>query len=135
MVENWVGEETFRKGVHAYLAAHLYGNATAEDFWGAQTATSHKPVDKIMQSLVAQPGAPVLTFSEPDGGKVEVAQKRFFASPSIEPDPAQKWTLPVCFKNDGSNQDCQLLTPVESTLKIPADALFFADAGGKGYFR
>ena len=38
MVENWVGEETFRKGVQAYLAAHLYGNATAEDFWNAQTA-------------------------------------------------------------------------------------------------
>ncbi len=50
MVENYLGEETFRKGVHAYLAAHLYGNATAEDFWGAQTATSHKPVDKIMSS-------------------------------------------------------------------------------------
>ena len=55
-VENYVGPETFRKGVHNYLAAHLYGNATAEDFWNAQTATSHKPVDKIMESLVAQPG-------------------------------------------------------------------------------
>jgi len=32
MVENYLGEETFRKGVHNYLAAHLYGNATAEDF-------------------------------------------------------------------------------------------------------
>src|ERR1035441_10457550 len=39
MVENYLGEETFRKGVHNYLAAHLYSNATAEDFWGAQTAT------------------------------------------------------------------------------------------------
>ncbi len=53
MVENYLGKETFRKGVHAYLAAHEYGNATAEDFWNAQTATSHKPVDKIMESLVA----------------------------------------------------------------------------------
>src|SRR5208282_4183638 len=59
MVENYLGEETFRKGVHAYLAAHEYANATAEDFWNAQTATSHKPVDKIMESLVAQPGVPM----------------------------------------------------------------------------
>ena len=50
MVENYLGEETFRKGVHAYLAAHEYGNATAEDFWNAQTEVSHKPVDKIMES-------------------------------------------------------------------------------------
>ena len=99
-VENYLGEETFRQGVHNYLAAHLYANATAEDFWNAQTATSHKPVDKIMESLVAQPGEPLLTFGEPANGKVAVTQKRFFLSPSIQPDPAQKWTLPVCFKTD-----------------------------------
>jgi len=57
-VENYLGPETFRKGVHAYLSAHLYSNATAEDFWNAQTATSHKPVDKIMESFVAQPANP-----------------------------------------------------------------------------
>ena len=68
-VENYLGPETFRKGVHAYLSAHLYWNATAEDFWNAQTATSHKPVDKIMESLVAQPGEPLLTFGEPATGR------------------------------------------------------------------
>ena len=74
MVENYLGEETFRQGVHNYLAAHMYANATAEDFWNAQTANSHKPVDKIMESLVAQPGVPLLTFGEPANGKVEVAR-------------------------------------------------------------
>ena len=134
-VENYLGEETFRQGVHNYLAAHLYGNATAEDFWGAQTATSHKPVDKIMDSLVAQPGVPLLTFGEPANGKVAVSQKRFFLSPGIQPDPAQKWTLPVCFKTNGTGQDCALLTPSDATLKTPASNLLFANAGGKGYFR
>ncbi len=32
MVENYVGPNDFRKGVHNYLQAHLFGNATAEDF-------------------------------------------------------------------------------------------------------
>ena len=36
------GEETFRRGVHNYLPAHSYANATAEDFWNAQTATSRE---------------------------------------------------------------------------------------------
>ena len=136
MVENYVGPETFRQGVHAYLSAHLYSNATAEDFWGAQTAVSHKPVDQIMDSLVAQPGVPIVTFGEPAGGKVSVEQKRFFLSPSIKPDPKQKWTLPICFTTgvDGK-QDCQLLTPAASTLKVPAAPVFFANASGKGYYR
>jgi aminopeptidase N/puromycin-sensitive aminopeptidase len=133
-VENYLGEETFRQGVHNYLAAHSYANATAEDFWNAQTAASHKPVDKIMESLVAQPGAPILTFSEPANGKVPVAQKRFFLSPSIQPGPAQKWTLPVCFKT-AMGQDCQVLNPAASTLPVPKTGLFFANAGGKSYYR
>jgi len=134
-VENYLGPETFRKGVHAYLSAHLYSNATAEDFWNAQTATSHKPVDKIMESFVAQPGEPILTFGELAGGKVSVIQKRFFLSPSIEPDPSQKWTIPVCFKSGTDTQRCEVLKPVDSTLKTPTSGLFFANAGGKGYYR
>ena len=134
MVENYLGEETFRKGVHAYLAAHEYGNATAEDFWNAQTATSHKPVDKIMESLVAQPGEPHLTFGLTANGDVPVEQRRFFLSPSITPDPGQKWTLPVCF-TAADAPDCELVTPETSSVKVPATGLFFANAGGKGYYR
>jgi aminopeptidase N len=134
-LENYVGPETFRQGVHNYLAAHLYGNATAEDFWNAQTATSHKPVDKIMESLVAQAGVPLLTFGQPSGGKVAVSQKRFYLSPSIQSDSAQKWTIPVCFKIGEDKQDCQLLTPETTSLTAPQASLFFANAAGKGYYR
>ncbi|MGC1461824.1 MAG: M1 family metallopeptidase [Terracidiphilus sp.] len=136
MVENYIGPELFRKGVHAYLSAHLYSNATAEDFWKAQTAVSREPVDRIMDSLVAQPGEPILTFGRPAGGRVSVAQKRFFLSPSIQPDPKQRWTLPVCFKTGvEGKQDCQLLTPATSSLNVPAASFFFANAAGKGYYR
>ena len=134
MVENYLGEETFRKGVHAYLAAHEYGNATAQDFWNAQAAVSHKPVDKIMESLVAQPGAPILSFGTPADGRVSVEQKRFFLSPGMEPNPEQKWTLPVCFKTADA-LDCELATPETAGLKVPPAGLFFANAGGKGYYR
>jgi len=134
-IENYLGPETFRKGVHAYLSAHEYSNATAEDFWGAQTATSHKPIDKIMESLVAQPGEPLLTFSQPANGSVQVSQRRFFLSPSIQPDPVQKWTIPVCIKTAADSQDCEVLAPENTSLKVPAAKFFYANAGGKGYYR
>ncbi len=142
-VENYVGPETFRQGVRAYLSAHLYGNATAQDFWNAETAASHKPVDKIMDSLVAQPGVPLLTFAEPENGRVSVDQKRFFLTPQNEPDSAQEWTLPVCFKTtenpsqEAKSQahDCKILTPSVTSLPASAGPLFFANAGGKGYYR
>src|SRR5580700_3052929 len=33
MLESYLGEETFRAGVNAYLQQHRYANATAGDFW------------------------------------------------------------------------------------------------------
>ncbi|KAA6464888.1 M1 family metallopeptidase [Acidobacteria bacterium AB60] len=135
MVENYLGEDTFRKGVHAYLAAHLYGNATAEDFWNAQTETSHKPVDKIMSSYVDQPGVPILTFGKPAHDRVSLTQKRFYLSPKIEANAAQKWTVPVCFRTAAGTETCEVLTPGEASLRTPTTDLFFANAGGKGFYR
>jgi aminopeptidase N len=137
MVENYLGEEVFRQGVHNYLAAHLYANATAEDFWNAQTANSHEPVDKIMQSFVTQPGVPLLTFSQQSAGGVPVAQSRFFLSAAAGGDTRQRWTLPVCLKTD-DRPICQVLTPGDAVVSVPADAslsFFYANAGAKGYYR
>ena len=133
-VENYLGPEMFRKGVHAYLTAHEYGNATAQDFWNAQTATSHKPVDQIMQSLITQPGEPILTFGMPSSGQISVQQQRFFLDPEIKPDSAEKWTLPVCFKT-GFGQECMVVTPETSKLNAPSANPFDANAQAKGYYR
>jgi aminopeptidase N len=135
MVENYVGEEAFRRGVHQYLSAHLYGNATAEDFWNAQTAASHKPVDKIMTSLVVQPGEPLLTFSQPQSGRVEVKQQRFFLSPKATAEAPQQWTIPVCFRAAEGSAECNILNAAKQTLTTPSTSFFYANGGGKGYYR
>ena len=117
-VENYLGEETFRQGVHNYLAAHMFANATAQDFWNAQTATSHKPVDKIMESLVIQPGVPILNFGAPSGGQVTVCAEAVLPeSRRITRDANEKWTLPVCFAAGQGQQDCEVLTPSDSVAE------------------
>jgi aminopeptidase N len=137
MVENYLGEETFRQGVHNYLQAHMYGNATAEDFWGAQTANSHKPVDKIMESFIGEPGVPLLSFGKVANGEVVVTQSRFFLNPKTAPENTgdQMWTVPVCFKTEGAQRDCELLSAKQGMLKVPQAPLFYADRGAAGYYR
>ncbi|MBS1800671.1 MAG: M1 family metallopeptidase [Acidobacteria bacterium] len=137
MVENYLGEEVFRQGVHNYLAAHLYANATAEDFWNAQTATSHQPVDRIMQSFVTQPGVPLLTFSQHDSNGTPLTQSRFFLSNAGKSGTAQQWTLPVCVKTAGKPL-CQVVASGETMLPLPVGTsmpFFYANAGAKGYYR
>ena len=80
MVEHFVTPEVFRQGVHNYLQAHLYANATAEDFWNAQTSASHQPVNVIMSSFITDPGVPLLTLGPATGGTLPVQQSRFFLS-------------------------------------------------------
>jgi aminopeptidase N/puromycin-sensitive aminopeptidase len=134
MVERWVGEESFRKGVQAYLAEHAYANATADEFWNAETRASGLPVDKVMSSFITQPGVPVVTLAN-DGA---ASQRRFFLSDTAakkaeaEAKKTQAWTIPVCFAGEG----CRLLTPEATTLDVLANsATVYANAGDKGYYR
>jgi aminopeptidase N len=135
MTENYLGEEAFRAGVHRYLQAHMYANATAEDFWNTLRQSSGKPVDKIMESLVTQPGEPLLTFGRVRDGSVEVTQKRFFLNPKESEDQQQTWTLPVCLKSSGDQSDCPILSAAAQRLQAPQGELFYGNAGGKGYYR
>jgi aminopeptidase N/puromycin-sensitive aminopeptidase len=146
MVEHYIGKEAFRQGVHNYLQAHLYANATAEDFWNAQTANSHLPVDKIMSSFVTQPGVPLLALSERQASGVPVSQSPFFLSAPAaarltatdgKGQQDQRWTVPVCLKTS-DKPICRVLTPEDSSIPLPMDVglpMLYANAGGKGYYR
>jgi aminopeptidase N len=135
MVENYVGDETFRRGVHDYLASHIYANATAEDFWNAQTEVSHKPVDRIMSSFVTEPGVPLLSFSGFRENTVTVSQQRFFLNPRSADKAVQIWTVPVCVDAERGGATCFVVSAGAPTIPATRDKLFFANAGGKGYYR
>jgi len=157
MVEEYEGKDVFRDGVRQYLNAHLYGNATAEDFWNAQKAVSGKPVDKVMGSFVLQAGLPMLHFALDKKGNVEVSQERFFKEPAKEDattgeatranalnawrlsllhGQGQKWTVPVCMKDDAGKVACVLLKSSSQKYKLPAgEKFFYGNAGDKGYYR
>ena len=128
MVEHYIGPDVFEKGVHNYMEAHKFGNATAEDFWGAQTKASGKPVDKIMESFVAQPGEPLLRFTSTNGSYA-VQQSRFFLTPPATPPAAQQWVVPVCVRG-GS---CQVVSGAGNVNVASAGA--FANADAKGFYR
>ena len=145
MIESYLGPEVFRKGVHRYLEAHMFANATAEDFWNAETASSGKPVNKIMPTFIEQPGEPLLTFAEPQAGKVMVTQRRFFLNPKLQAPAQQTWTIPVCLRTQLQAQesaagtaDCPLLRDAQGEL--PANSwsgsgILFGNAGAAGYYR
>lgn len=141
MVEAYVGPEVFQKGVNAYLEKHAYGNATAEDFWNQLTATSGKPVDRIMKSFTEQSGAPyVAVHSACSGGKTQVTltQERYFADAAkMKEGSKELWQIPVSLRAAGAKTAIQkLLTERKQTFELSGCAAWvYANASGRGYFR
>ncbi len=145
MIESYLGPETFRKGVHRYLAAHMFANATAEDFWNAETAVSGKPVNQIMPTFIQQPGEPLLTFAEPQAGKVKVTERRFYLNPKLHASTPQTWTTPVCLRTElqpketaAGTADCPLLKTAQGELPVNSwsgSSILFGNAGASGYYR
>jgi aminopeptidase N len=60
-LRHMIGEETFRRGVHDYLTAHSYDNATLDDFIGALSNASGRDLRPWSQQWLYQPGLNTLS--------------------------------------------------------------------------
>ncbi|MFZ0807265.1 MAG: M1 family metallopeptidase, partial [Candidatus Sulfotelmatobacter sp.] len=141
MLEAYLGPETFRAGVNAYLQKHQYANASAADFWDAQTKTSKKPVDQIMPTWVNQAGAPLVDVKTQCSGNstsVALSQQRYYYDRTKFDSPnEQLWQIPLCLKGSAdSTAKCELLTKREETFKLNGCSTWvLANANAKGYYR
>ncbi|MHB2035521.1 MAG: M1 family metallopeptidase [Nitrososphaerales archaeon] len=98
MIEAWIGEEAFRKGVSDYLSEFKYANAEGSDLWRHLEKASGQPVSEIMQAWVKKPGFPVVTLSL-DQGKLVFSQERFILS--AQNTLSEIWPIPIiCLIND-----------------------------------
>jgi aminopeptidase N len=72
-LEARVGEEPFREGIRAYLAAHAYGNATWPDLVAILDRRSAEDLAAWSRVWVEEPGRPVVTVAR-ERGDVVLAQ-------------------------------------------------------------
>jgi aminopeptidase N len=140
MLEAYLGEQTFRAGVNAYLQQHQYANATADDFWDAQAKTSKKPVDQIMPTFVKQAGVPIVDVKSQCSGNsttVTLDQHRYYYDrEKFQAPNDQIWQVPLCMKSSTGAQNCELLTKRQATFTLPGCSTWvMANAGATGYYR
>jgi puromycin-sensitive aminopeptidase len=106
MLETYLGEDKFQKGIQAYMKTHAFNNASTNDLWDALSSASGSSanssstkknakdskkgqvdVAKLMDAWVHQPGCPIVSFgleTKPAAAKknepfkLELSQRRFF---------------------------------------------------------
>ena len=144
MLENFLGAETFRKGINRYLDRHQYRNAATRDLWDALGEASGQPVAEMMDSWVQQTGYPVLDVgSRRTGDSLEVtaSQSRFVYEHLIDPDEADDttWRVPLNVTTSaGESPEPVLLSQREGTISVPApdgDAWVKVNPEQTGFYR
>ncbi len=109
MLANYLGEESFRKGLSYYLKKHSYKNTRTNDLWDAFEKISKKPVRKIMNSWTSQMGFPVISVINKNNGVV-FEQEKFFSSRITIKEQKNKciWQVPLSYKVDGKEKNILL---------------------------
>ncbi len=132
MLEQFIGPDVFRDGIHDYLTTHAYGNTETADLWAALERASGRDVGSIMSTWIDQGGYPLVTVD--DQGKL--AQQPF--SYSGEPGGAigSDWEIPVLHRTlSVATTTPELLSGARSSEPLADPADLVVNAGGSGYYR
>ncbi|MEK7626029.1 MAG: M1 family metallopeptidase [Patescibacteria group bacterium] len=89
MLNSYLGDKKFQRGLQNYLKKHAYGNTDTIDLWTALEETSKMPVISFMSKWTRKSGFPVVMS---DGDKI--SQGRFFIDPDHTKDNIT-WPIPL----------------------------------------
>jgi puromycin-sensitive aminopeptidase len=130
MLELFLGVETFRAGIRAYLRKHAYANTITTDLWDALEAASGQPVREVANSFILQGGHPLVTL---ENGTI--SQRPFMYGPAKGASAiGTTWTVPVTTRSLTSGQWTKHLLGA-APLSVTDEAPVVVNAGGSGVFR
>ncbi len=135
MLEQYLGPETFREGVRAYLRTHAYANTSTSDLWAALEQVSQQPVRAVMERWIHQGGHPLVSAT-PTAHGVRITQRHF----TWNPDRADQrtWSVPVRLRTRAGGTEIETRVIVDSaarTLTLQADEVVTANVAGTGFYR
>ncbi len=130
MVEAYLGEETFRRGISLYLTRHQYANARADDLWNALAEVANQPVGRILAPWITRPGYPLVRVRWANGELV-LRQERFRTDGSRTDD---LWPIPLRVRTS-SGEQALLFDGRELRLPRPSPEGLRIDPDRPGFFR
>jgi puromycin-sensitive aminopeptidase len=130
MLEQYLGEETFRDGIRHYLKKHAYANTVTTDLWDALEETSGQPVRDMMNTWILQGGHPLVTLA---GGTI--SQQPFSYAPAAATSAiGTSWLVPVLTRSLLGGPTSRHLLSTEPLAVTDASPVII-NAGGSGVFR
>ncbi len=91
MLMDYIGEDTFRRGLKIYFDEHKYKNTTRDDLWSALSISSGKDINSFMNPWLEQSGLPLVSVSIASSA-LRLKQKRFLLDGE---DKDSIWPIPL----------------------------------------
>ena len=103
MLETYLGEAEFRRGIQRYMQRHQYSNATTADLWAALEQATGKPVARIASDWTTRTGFPVIDVdAQCVGGRRHITLTQQPFSFDGVADPKRLWRVPVAIGTMGT---------------------------------
>ena len=138
MLEDYVGKEVFRKGLHNYLKRHSYSNATKYNLWNSIGEVANKNKGKklakfaeVAKGWIDKTGYPIIEIKE-DAKGFSLLQSRYLLLNNKRFDDV--WQIPVHYITKSSGDNFMLLDTRSAKLDIDSDYLKLNHAQ-KGIYR
>ena len=132
MLEDYIGEEAFRKGVSAYLKEHSYSNGEGRELWTSLSRQAPgKGVDRLAENWLTTPGFPVVTVKASKDG-FQLTQQAYKISKSDN--PGNLWRIPIHYKLSGGREGRILMDAKTASIKGHADWIKL-NYGQRGLYR
>ncbi len=130
MLEAYLGEEAFRRGIGEYLARFQYANATTSDLWQSMSRVTGERVGPLMDPWLDRPGLPSISARVTESG-IELAQQRFsYHGPTDSP----PWPIPMAVDVDGRREPLRFDT-ARRTLPASPTSTVHLNPGAVGFYR
>ena len=151
MLEGYIGEEEFQKGIRDYLNKFKYSNACTEDLWLSFSAELN--VQVIMNDWITRQGFPILNIKDtsectkstltldsddptdvdPSEYSLIIEQQRFLLS---GPSNRDLWKIPIKIRWFGETESTENILMIEKNLTIPKkNKIYKLNDEASGFYR
>ncbi|XP_076258211.1 suppressor of ER stress-induced death [Rhynchophorus ferrugineus] len=132
MMQHFLGEKLFQKGLNIYLKSRAYDNAAQDDLWetftqqtvGTKVLPNNTTIKEIMDSWTLQTGYPVVTITRNSNGDLSIRQERFLLEAARQSLDKTLWWIPITILDDDDRTQAIWL---ENKRNITAEKVLKSD--------
>eukprot|EP00092_Neocalanus_flemingeri_P017029 GFUD01018417.1.p1 GENE.GFUD01018417.1~~GFUD01018417.1.p1 ORF type:complete len:864 (-),score=303.30 GFUD01018417.1:270-2861(-) len=105
MLYDWIGDKSFKTGMHSYLIKYSYKNTETPQLWAELESASGLPVTSVMKSWTEQMGFPCISVTSQQEGADRVltlTQSKFVGDGKANGGSSgSRWQVPVSISSPG----------------------------------